>query len=68
MPQLIQKFYAIKDRKSVKVGTVASTFFALLIGGVAYFIGSTTRIFLSPETTPNAFHEDGSPFFDPFNA
>ncbi|MEZ5198895.1 MAG: hypothetical protein R2764_21715 [Bacteroidales bacterium] len=64
MPQLIQKFYAIKDRKSVKVGTWASTFFALLIGGVAYFIGSTTRIFLSPEKTPNAFHEDGSPFFD----
>lgn len=64
MPQLIQKFYAIKDRRSIKVGTWASTFFALLIGGVAYFIGSTTRVFLSPETTPNAFHEDGSPFFD----
>lgn len=64
MPQLIQKFYAIKDRKAVRVGTWASTFFALLIGGIAYFIGSTTRIFLSPESTPNAFHEDGTPFFD----
>lgn len=64
MPQLIQKFYAIKDRKAVRVGTWASTFFALLIGGIAYFIGSTTRIFLSPEGTPNAFHEDGTPFFD----
>lgn len=64
MPQLIQKFYAIRDRKSVKIGTWASTFFALLIGGIAYFIGSTTRIFLSPDKTPNAFHEDGSPFFD----
>ena len=64
MPQLVQKFYAIKDRKAVKAGTWASTFFALLIGGVAYFIGSTTRIFLSPENTPNAFQEDGTPFFD----
>ena len=64
MPQLVQKFYAIKDHKSVKVGTWASTFFALLIGGVAYFIGSTTRIFLSPENTPNAFDENGAPFFD----
>jgi len=64
MPQLVQKFYAIKDRKAVKIGTIASTFFAILIGGVAYFIGSTTRIFLSPEKTPNAFHADGAPFFD----
>lgn len=63
MPQLVQKFYAIKDKRSVIVGTIASTFFALLIGGVAYFIGSTTHIFLTPETTPGAF-ADGKPIFD----
>jgi solute:Na+ symporter, SSS family len=63
MPQLVQKFYAIKDKRSVRIGTFASTFFALLIGGVAYFLGSTTRIFLTAETTPNAF-ENGKPVFD----
>lgn len=55
MPQLVQKFYAIRDRKSVRTGMIASTFFAILIGGVAYFIGSTTRIFITPEATPDAF-------------
>ena len=48
MPQLVQKFYAIRDRRSIRIGMIASTFFALLVGGVAYYIGSTTRIFLSP--------------------
>lgn len=55
MPQLVQKFYAIKDKKAVKTGMLASTLFALLIGGVAYFVGSTTRVFLTPEGTPQAF-------------
>lgn len=35
MPQLVQKFYAVKDRRSVHIGMVASTVFALMIGGVA---------------------------------
>jgi solute:Na+ symporter, SSS family len=47
----------------VRTGTIASTLFALLIGGVAYFVGSTTRVFLSPETAPAAFAE-GRPVFD----
>ncbi len=64
MPQLMQKFFAIKDKKTVKKGMVASTIFAIIIGGVAYFIGSTSRIFLSPETNPGAFGADGGPLFD----
>jgi SSS family solute:Na+ symporter/sodium/proline symporter len=63
MPQLVQKFYAIRDRKAVKTGMIASTFFAVLIGGVAYFIGSTTRIFITPEATPAAF-ANGAPIAD----
>ncbi len=64
MPQLVQKFYAIKDRSTVKRGMAASTGFALLIGGVAYFIGATSRVFLSPESNPNAFDASGQPLFD----
>ncbi|MEZ5359303.1 MAG: sodium/solute symporter [Candidatus Zixiibacteriota bacterium] len=63
MPQLVQKFYAIRDRRSIRVGMIASTFFALLIGGIGYFTGSTTRFFLNPENAPNAF-ADGKPIFD----
>ena len=64
MPQLMQKFYAIKDRKAIRIGMIASTVFALLIGGIAYFLGSTTRIFLSPASAPAAFLPDGKPNVD----
>lgn len=47
MPQLIQKFYAVKDRKAIRVGMIGSTVFALLLGVIAYFMGSTTRFFAS---------------------
>lgn len=63
MPQLAQKFFAIRDKRSVRIGTVASTFFAFLIGFVAYFIGSTTRVFLTPESSPAAF-DQAQPIFD----
>jgi len=63
MPQLLQKFYAVKDKKSIKTGMFASTAFALLVTGTAYFTGSLSRIFLSPEKTPQAF-ENGKPIFD----
>jgi Na+/proline symporter len=37
----------------------ASTVFALLVGGIAYFVGSTTRFYINPETAPAVF-EGGS--------
>ena len=63
MPQLVQKFYAIRDKRSIRVGMVASTAFAVLVGGIGYFTGSTTRFFLTPENAPSAFSE-GKPIFD----
>lgn len=63
MPQLVQKFYAIKDKKSIRIGMIASTCFALLICGIAYFTGATARLFLTPENAPNAFN-NGKPVFD----
>jgi SSS family solute:Na+ symporter/sodium/proline symporter len=63
MPQLVQKFYAIKDRRAIRIGMVSSTCFAVIITGVAYFTGAATRLFLSPAATPNAFKE-GKPVFD----
>jgi SSS family solute:Na+ symporter/sodium/proline symporter len=63
MPQLVHKFYAIKDRRSIRIGMIMSTLLAVLICGTAYFVGSATRLFLSPESTPAAF-EGGRPVFD----
>ena len=63
MPQLVQKFYAIKDERAVRRGMIASTAFALLIAGTAYFTGATARLFLSPGNAPGAF-AGGRPVFD----
>jgi SSS family solute:Na+ symporter/sodium/proline symporter len=63
MPQLVQKFYAIKDRQAIRIGMVASTAFSILIAVTAYFTGATARLFLSPETAPGAF-QNGRPIFD----
>ncbi len=67
MPQLVQKFYAIKDAKSIKIGMFASTIFALLVTGIAYFTGALTRIFISPQSNPTKFIlESGKLNFDSF--
>lgn len=63
MPQLVQKFYAIRDKRAVRRGMIASTAFALLIAGTAYFTGAAARLFLTPETAPAAF-AGGKPVFD----
>ena len=39
LPQMVQKFYAIKDEKAVKTGTIISTLFAIVISGGCYFLG-----------------------------
>jgi solute:Na+ symporter, SSS family len=49
LPQLVQKFYAIRDKKSVRIGMFASTVFALLISFVGFFVGSTTRVFIKSD-------------------
>lgn len=45
LPQMVQKFYAIKDEKAIKTGTIVSTFFALVIAGGSYFLGGFGRLF-----------------------
>lgn len=47
LPQMIHKYYGIKDDKQVKRGTVISTVFALVVAGGGYFIGSLSRLFFS---------------------
>ena len=45
LPQMVQKFYAIKSEKSISTGTIVSTFFALVIAGGCYFLGGFGRLF-----------------------
>ena len=46
LPQMIGKFYAIKDTAAIKRGTIISTIFCVIIGCGAYLIGSTSRLIL----------------------
>ena len=45
LPQMVQKFYAIKDEESIKKGTIISTIFALVVAGGCYFLGGFGRLF-----------------------
>lgn len=60
LPQMVHKYYGIKDRQEVKRGTIISTVFALLVAGGGYFIGSLSHLFVG-ETMP----EGGKDFLVP---
>lgn len=45
LPQMVQKFYAIKNEEAIKKGTIISTLFALVVAGGCYFLGGFGRLF-----------------------
>nr|WP_122011948.1 sodium:solute symporter [Maliibacterium massiliense] len=47
LPQMVHKFYAIRDASAIRRGTIISTIFALVVAGGAYFIGVFGRLFLT---------------------
>lgn len=54
LPQMVSKFYAIKNEKAIRMGTIISTVFAVIIAGGSYFIGAFARL----------FWDKGEPVFD----
>ncbi|MBR2283977.1 MAG: sodium:solute symporter family protein [Ruminococcus sp.] len=68
LPQMVQKFYAIKDEQAIKKGAIISTFFAVVVAGGSYFMGGFVRLYctLDPNETGKAFIETvgGKPVFD----
>ncbi len=48
LPQMVHKFYVIKDEKAINTGTVISTFFAIVVAGGCYFLGGFGRLFDQP--------------------
>ena len=45
LPQMVQKFYAIKNEKAITKGMVISTVFALVVAGGCYFLGGFGRLY-----------------------
>lgn len=46
LPQMVQKFYAIKNEKVIPVAAVVTTIFSLVISFTAYFNGALAHLFL----------------------
>lgn len=61
LPQMVHKFYAIKDERAVKTGTVVSTVFAVIVSGGCYFLGGFARLYSSD---PAIYKEDGGVMYD----
>lgn len=69
LPQMVQKFYAIKNEDAIKKGAVISTFFALVVAGGSYFMGGFVRLYCTlkedgSDKTLIAFNANGKPKFD----
>ena len=60
LPQMVGKFYAIRDEGAIRKGTIISTFFALVVAGGCYFLGGFGRLYSSQIEYTAA----GTPVFD----
>jgi SSS family solute:Na+ symporter len=58
LPQMVHKFYAIKDDDAIKKATIISTAFAIVIAGGAYFIGAFGRLFYIYNNVPAPGNSD----------
>ncbi len=60
LPQMVHKFYAIKNEKCIKTGAIISTAFALIVAGGCYFLGGFSRLFADADI----YAENGSVIYD----
>ena len=63
LPQMVQKFYAIKDEQAIKKGAVISTFFAIVVAGGSYFMGGFVRLYCTLDSADGS----GRTFIDTVN-
>ena len=52
LPQMVQKFYSIKRVVDIRPAMIISTLFAVVIAGSAYFTGSLSHLYFTPDTVP----------------
>jgi SSS family solute:Na+ symporter len=62
LPQMTQKFYAIKNEKVISTAAIVTTVFALMIGFSAYSAGAFSHIFFDLNTVPK--NEAGQILYD----
>jgi SSS family solute:Na+ symporter len=62
LPQMTQKFYAIKNEKVIPKAVIATTIFAAIIGFSAYMVGSSSHLFFTLESIPRG--PDGRILYD----
>jgi SSS family solute:Na+ symporter len=62
LPQMTQKFYAIKNEKVIPKAVIATTIFAAIIGFSAYMVGSSSHLFFTLDTIPRG--PDGRILYD----
>ena len=60
LPQMVQKFYAIKSGPAIKQGAIISTLFAVVVAGGSYFLGGFGRLY----GDQIAFSANGAPVYD----
>lgn len=60
LPQMVQKFYAIKSGPAVKQGAIISTIFAFVVAGGSYFLGGFGRLY----EDQISYAANGTPIYD----
>lgn len=70
LPQMIHKFYAIRDEKDITRGMIISTFFCLIVSGGCYLLGGFGRLFCTLDASDTSgktvinILSNGKPEFD----
>ncbi len=63
LPQMVGKFYSIKNDTAVKTGTIISTVFAVIVAGGCYFLGGFGRLY-TDKMAANGFISEKGVLFD----
>lgn len=60
LPQMVGKFYAIKNEDAISKGTIISTLFAVIVAGGCYFLGGFGRLYADSIE----YSSSGTPIYD----
>ena len=64
LPQMVGKFYSIKDEDSIKKGTIISTVFAIIVAGGCYFLGGFGKLYYDDMLDGGFISDTGAVLFD----
>ena len=64
LPQMVGKFYSIKDEGAIKKGTIISTVFAVIVAGGCYFLGGFGKLYYNDMLKGGFISETGAVMFD----